>query len=312
MGEPHGRARHPGGPWPAVTRRFSAERMRCAVAGVAWCLLIAMLATRAGADPAALDLDSPYAPGDTVLVERVLSTDLSEVSTVNGEIASTGRERVSNRYVFLQKVLSVWPDGRLKAVRRTYRVATITRRREGRAPVVTVKALQGRTVTITGSEGIARLEAPPGLDVEDTESLYQALSDDFERVVLTGRRKIGDTWPAPPVVDLVIMFHAACKGTSRFVGMADYRGMRCARIVMNESVKGVNQRGAQVAHDGVVTVYWSQILGRAIAATAQGRLKIESTTRQGSDILRTTREGTARVDRLLTWTTVGGKRSKSR
>lgn len=277
---------------------------------VPWAAMLWSLVTGATvvAAPATMKLACAYTPGDTVLTERVISTDLARVATENGVRVSTIHERTTNRYVYLQTYLAVWPDGRPQTIRRTYRVATITHPIDGRTVPLVVKSLQGKTVTITNRQGIAEVEAPPGLDADDVESLYQALTDDFERMVLTGERKVGDTWPAPSRVDLVIMFNATCTGSIRLDRLVQYNGMRCARITMRNRVRGVNQNGAEVTTEGPTTVHWAPSLGRALAASTRGTLRVHATTNQGADIMDVTSEGTLHVDRKMTWITVGGKR----
>lgn len=269
---------------------------------------LALLASAVHGGPAALDLRLAYTPGDEVLTERVISTDMTDVSTENGDIASTSRGRRTNRYVYLQTYLAVWPDGRPQTVRRTYRVATSTRASAGHAPVTVVSPLQGKTVTVTNRQGIAEVNSPAGLEADDTESLYQALTDDFERMVLTGEHKLGDTWSPPPHVDLVIVIHATCTGTARLDRMVQYGGMRCARITMTNVVSGVSQTGAEVTKEGPTVVHWSPGLRRPLSASTRGTLRIHQVTNQGATIVDTRSEGTLNVDRRLTWIRVAGKR----
>lgn len=269
-------------------------------------VLLAPSAAKGAASPA-LDLNCVYSPGDTVLVERTIATDLTRDSTQSGVRVSLVRDQATNRYVYLQTILEVWPTGRPKTIRRTYRVATITRPVPGRTVAPVVKTLQGKTVTVTNSNGIAEVHAPQGLDPDDVESLDQALNEDFERIALVGVHKLGDTWQPIPRVDLVIVINATCTGLARFDSMVDYGGRRCARIHLDSKVAGVSENGAELVKDGPTVVIWAPDLRRTLAATTKGSLKLHLITRQGADIVDVNSVGSMQVDRKMTWLKVDGK-----
>lgn len=266
----------------------------------------ASTAMMAGAGPA-VKLSCVYAPGDTALVTRSITTDMNRVTREDGLVVESSRETVTHRYVFLQTVVSVWPSGRPQTVRRAFRVAEVIRRVPGHVTRTETQSLVGKTITISNRTGVTTAEIPPGLDREDTESLNQALNDDFERMVLTGERVVGDTWDAPLRVDLVIMIHASCVGTIRFDRMTQFDGERCALVTMWTRVSGTSDSGAEVTTEGPSSAIWSPRLRRALAGATSGSLTVHSTTMRGATLVDVTSQGQLRVDRRLHWMRVDGK-----